>query len=182
MRRVDAGPVQQLGGGAGARHPVDREVLEVQIGERLGGQRREHRRAQTALGMVILGHHHAPPGLGDGRTDALRIDRLEVGPAVTGVARVGKLQGRADIRSGRALVDLAARIDGSDLLRVHLDAEPDRDRFEVATRAIGRAVPGASVRVHRASADAYLRSANGVFYLVFLYPPYDVGETELSDI
>lgn len=47
-------------------------------------------------------------------------------------------------------------------------------------RAIGRAVPGASVRVHRASADAYLRSANGVFDLVFLDPPYDVGEAELS--
>lgn len=70
---------------------------------------------------------------------ALRIDRLEVEPAVTGVARVGRLQGRADIRSGRALVDLAARIDGSDLLRVHLDAEPNRDRFDIATRAIGRA-------------------------------------------
>ena len=28
MRSVDAGPVQQLGGGAGARHPVDREVIE----------------------------------------------------------------------------------------------------------------------------------------------------------
>jgi len=47
-------------------------------------------------------------------------------------------------------------------------------------RAIGRAVPGAAVRVHRASADAYLRSARGASDLVFLDPPYDVGETELS--
>lgn len=78
------------------------------------------------------------PGF-DIRIGALRVDRLEVAPAVTGVARVGRVQGHADIRSGRALIDLAARIDGSDLLRVHLDAEPDRDRFDVAARAIGRA-------------------------------------------
>ncbi|MFZ3483127.1 translocation/assembly module TamB domain-containing protein [Sphingomonas sp. 3-13AW] len=77
------------------------------------------------------------PGF-DIRIGALRVDRLEIAPTVTGVARVGKLQGRADIRAGRALVDLAARVDGSDLLRIHLDAEPDRDRFDVAARAIGR--------------------------------------------
>jgi translocation and assembly module TamB len=78
------------------------------------------------------------PGF-DIRIGALRIDRLEIASAVTGVPRVGRVQGRADIRSGRALIDLAARVDGSDLLRIHLDAEPDRDRFDIAARAIGRA-------------------------------------------
>ncbi|MFV0625068.1 translocation/assembly module TamB domain-containing protein [Sphingomonas sp. ac-8] len=78
------------------------------------------------------------PGF-DIRIGALSIERLEIAPAVTGVARVGQVKGRADIRSGRALVDLDASVGGSDLLRIHLDAEPDRDRFDVAARAVGRA-------------------------------------------
>ncbi|MGB4777766.1 16S rRNA (guanine(966)-N(2))-methyltransferase RsmD [Microbacterium sp.] len=47
-------------------------------------------------------------------------------------------------------------------------------------RAIAKAVPGAHVYVHRGSADAYLRAATATFALVFLDPPYEVGETELS--
>jgi len=45
------------------------------------------------------------------------------------------------------------------------------------TKAVGT---GSTIRVHRASADAFLRSARGPFDLVFLDPPYDLGETELS--
>jgi 16S rRNA (guanine966-N2)-methyltransferase len=45
------------------------------------------------------------------------------------------------------------------------------------TKAVGT---DATVRVHRSSADAFLRSARGPFDLVFLDPPYDVGETELA--
>lgn len=78
------------------------------------------------------------PGF-DIRIGALRIDRLEVSPAVTGVARTGQVRGRADIRSGRAMVDLMARVAGSDLLRVQLDAEPDRDRFDLSVVAVGEA-------------------------------------------
>jgi 16S rRNA (guanine966-N2)-methyltransferase len=37
-----------------------------------------------------------------------------------------------------------------------------------------------AIRVHRSSADAFLRAARGPFDLVFLDPPYDVGETELA--
>ena len=44
-------------------------------------------------------------------------------------------------------------------------------------KAVGADAP---IRVHRTSADGYLRSARGPFDLVFLDPPYDVGETELS--
>lgn len=39
---------------------------------------------------------------------------------------------------------------------------------------------GRPARVHRAAADAFLRTAVGHFDLVFLDPPYDVGETELA--
>ncbi|WP_203579675.1 16S rRNA (guanine(966)-N(2))-methyltransferase RsmD [Microbacterium hibisci] len=45
------------------------------------------------------------------------------------------------------------------------------------TKAVGT---DAVIRVHRSSADAFLRAARGPFDLVFLDPPYDVGETELA--
>ncbi len=69
----------------------------------------------------------------------LRVDRLAIGPAVTGVARSGALRGKADIRSGRALIDLVAIVQGSDRMRVLLDAEPDRDKFDVDVAAQGAA-------------------------------------------
>lgn len=48
------------------------------------------------------------------------------------------------------------------------------------TRAIARAVPQARIRVHRAAADAYLRTPIGPFDLVFLDPPYDLDDAALS--
>ncbi|UIJ46852.1 translocation/assembly module TamB [Sphingomonas cannabina] len=69
----------------------------------------------------------------------LRVDRLTVAPAVTGVIRNGSLRGRADIRSGRAMIDLAAVVQGSDRLILKLDAEPDRDRFDIDLTARGAA-------------------------------------------
>lgn len=47
-------------------------------------------------------------------------------------------------------------------------------------RTIERAVPGSTVRVHRMSADTFLASGTMRFDLVFLDPPYDVGEEELA--
>jgi translocation and assembly module TamB len=65
----------------------------------------------------------------------LAIRRLELAPAVSGVARAGSVFGKADIRRGRAIVDLRAAVDrGGDQLVLKLDAEPDRDRFDVETR------------------------------------------------
>ena len=78
------------------------------------------------------------PGFGI-RIGALTIDRLIVAPAVTGVRRVGRVQARADLHAGRALVDLAAVVAGSDALRIHLDAEPDRNRLELDAQARGGA-------------------------------------------
>lgn len=73
----------------------------------------------------------------DIRIGALAVDRLILAKPVTGVERVGRLAGRADIRDGRALVDLAAVVAGSDTLRITLDAAPDRNRFDINARARG---------------------------------------------
>src|SRR6478736_1927978 len=41
----------------------------------------------------------------------LMVKRLEIGPQVSGVARSGRFTGKADVRSGRALIELAAVLD-----------------------------------------------------------------------
>ncbi|MEP6982820.1 MAG: translocation/assembly module TamB domain-containing protein [Sphingomicrobium sp.] len=70
----------------------------------------------------------------------LRIDRLDIGAGVGGKARSGSVHGKADIRGGRALVELQARVDnGGDRIAFHLDAEPDRNRFDVGARVIAPA-------------------------------------------
>jgi translocation and assembly module TamB len=66
----------------------------------------------------------------------LKINRLELAPQVTGLARVGRVNGKADIRRGRAQVELRAAMDrGGDRLAILLDAEPDGDRFDLEVRA-----------------------------------------------
>ncbi|MDQ3482873.1 MAG: translocation/assembly module TamB domain-containing protein [Pseudomonadota bacterium] len=67
--------------------------------------------------------------------EQLSIDRLEIGRAVTGTPRVGRVRGSADVRSGRALVKLQAAVAGSDRLALSLDAEPDGDRFDLEVHA-----------------------------------------------
>ncbi|WP_127474596.1 16S rRNA (guanine(966)-N(2))-methyltransferase RsmD [Microbacterium sulfonylureivorans] len=47
------------------------------------------------------------------------------------------------------------------------------------TKAIGRDAPTA---VHRTSAVAYLQIARGPFDLVFIDPPYDLAESELTHV
>ncbi|HEY8435326.1 MAG TPA: translocation/assembly module TamB, partial [Sphingomicrobium sp.] len=70
----------------------------------------------------------------------LRVDRLDVGPQVGGKARSGRVWGKADVHSGRALVELQALMNnGGDRIAIHLDAEPDRDKFDVAARVISPA-------------------------------------------
>lgn len=63
---------------------------------------------------------------------SLEIARLRFEEAVTGERRDAELAGNADIRSGRALVDLRARaLDGGERLLLALDAEPDGDAFDI---------------------------------------------------
>lgn len=70
----------------------------------------------------------------------LRIDRLDIGPAVSGKPRSGRVWGKVDVRSGRALVELKALMNsGGDQITLHLDAEPDRNRFDIGARVIAPA-------------------------------------------
>ncbi|WP_426264661.1 translocation/assembly module TamB domain-containing protein [Sphingomonas sp. PWP1-2] len=69
----------------------------------------------------------------------LAVDRLVVAPALAGVERTARLRARADVHRGRALIDLAAVVAGSDDIRLHLDAEPDRNRLEAMARVRGTA-------------------------------------------
>lgn len=66
----------------------------------------------------------------------LKIDRLEVARGVTGAARTGSVLGEADIRAGRAMVGLKLAMLDGDRVAARLDAEPDRDRFDLDVRAI----------------------------------------------
>lgn len=49
-------------------------------------------------------------------------------------------------------------------------------------RAVGTAVPGAPIRVHRISVEAFLRTSTTLFDLVFVDPPYDLADGELHGI
>jgi translocation and assembly module TamB len=70
----------------------------------------------------------------------LEIDRLDIGPAVSGRARSGSVRGKADVHRGRALVELGATINnGGDRIAFHLEAEPDRNKFDVFARVIAPA-------------------------------------------
>jgi len=65
----------------------------------------------------------------------LDVKQLRLDAPVTGQARVAAVRGEAEIRRGRALVSLDARVQGGgDRLRLRLDAEPDRDRFDIDAR------------------------------------------------
>lgn len=78
----------------------------------------------------------------DIRIRALRLDRIVAEPPVAGRRHVATLSGRADIKSGRALIDATARVlDGGDRLALKLDAAPDRDRFDIDARVAAPA-PG----------------------------------------
>ncbi len=75
----------------------------------------------------------------DIRIGTLKVDRLTIGKAVVGTQRTARIVGRADIHAGRALVDLSAVVQGTDTLAIKLDAEPDRNRFDLDVRARGTA-------------------------------------------
>lgn len=69
------------------------------------------------------------PGF-DIRLMQFSIGRLAIDPGITGKPQVATMAGDADIRSGRAIIDLSARIiDGEDGLTIALDSRPDDDRF-----------------------------------------------------
>jgi len=70
---------------------------------------------------------------------ALTVDRLDLARPVLGTPRVARLSGRADIVDRRALVDLRGLVEGSDRLKLVIDAAPDRNRFDIDVTARGSA-------------------------------------------
>ncbi|WP_345543590.1 16S rRNA (guanine(966)-N(2))-methyltransferase RsmD [Microbacterium jejuense] len=128
-----------------------------------------------------------------GRAGSLALDVPDAGTRPTSdrvrESLFGALES-ADAVRGAAVLDLYA---GSGALGLEAASRgaASIDLVEKAPRAatvaqrnaarVAKAV-GADVviRVHRSAADAYLRTASGSFDLVFLDPPYDVGETELA--
>jgi translocation and assembly module TamB len=82
----------------------------------------------------------------------LDIAQLRIGKPVTGTPRVASLSGEADIRAGRALVRLEAALKGGgDRVLLRLDAQPDRDRFDLDARiqAPANSVVGALLGTRR---------------------------------
>jgi translocation and assembly module TamB len=69
----------------------------------------------------------------------LKVDRLELAKGVSGTARTGSVLGEADIRAGRAMVGLQLAMLDGDRMAAKIDAEPDRDRFDIDVRAIAPA-------------------------------------------
>ena len=67
----------------------------------------------------------------DIRVDRFELDRLTVGEKVFGQRRRIDLVAKAGIRQGRVLLDVDSRLGGADRLLGHIDAEPDRDKFDL---------------------------------------------------
>ena len=84
-------------------------------------------RPSTSKGPIL-------PGF-DIHVGELRIDRLDIGPAVSGKLRSGSVRGKADVNHGRALVELSSVLNnGGDRILFHLDAEPDKNKFDALAR------------------------------------------------
>lgn len=96
----------------------------------------------------------------------------------------------ADVLRGAAVLDLYAGSGALALEAVSRGAasadlvEKSPRAASIAQRNVSRVAKAvgtdAAMRVHRSSADAFLRGARGPFDVVFLDPPYDVGEAELT--
>jgi translocation and assembly module TamB len=67
----------------------------------------------------------------DIRIDHLEIDRLTVSDGILGERRRVDLIAKADIRKGRAMIRTDARLGGGDKFAALLDAQPDRDKFDM---------------------------------------------------
>jgi translocation and assembly module TamB len=70
----------------------------------------------------------------DIRIDRLAVENLTVEKSVFGQRRRVDFAAKADIAGGRALIDLGGQLGGRDRLKLHLDSEPDRDKFTLDLR------------------------------------------------
>jgi translocation and assembly module TamB len=65
----------------------------------------------------------------DIRLDRLAIDGLTVAPGLAGARRRIDLTAHAQVHDGRVVLSCDGRLGGRDKLTLHLDSQPDRDRF-----------------------------------------------------
>ena len=70
----------------------------------------------------------------DIRLDRLRIESLTVAEGIAGAKRRIDVAACAQIRAGRALIDLTGKLGGSDRIALHLDSAPAKDRFDLDLR------------------------------------------------
>lgn len=71
------------------------------------------------------------PGF-DIRLMQFSVGRLSIDRSITGRVQQATLSGDADIRGGRAIIDLSARVfNGQDAFNIALDSRPDDDRFDL---------------------------------------------------
>ena len=91
----------------------------------------------------------------DIRIDRLEIDALTVDKGVIGARRRVDLVAKADIRKGRALLDVDGRFGGGDRLLVKLDSEPDRDKFDLA---VDYSAPKGGLLASLTGADSAVRA------------------------
>ncbi|MCC2032396.1 16S rRNA (guanine(966)-N(2))-methyltransferase RsmD [Microbacterium allomyrinae] len=128
-----------------------------------------------------------------GRAGSLTLDVPDAGTRPTSdrvrESLFGALES-SDLLRGAAVLDLYAGSGALAFEAVSRGAasadlvEKNPRAAAVAQRNAGRVAkavgPDAALRVHRSGADGFLRTARGPFDVVFLDPPYDVGESELS--
>lgn len=94
----------------------------------------------------------------------------------------GVLEGAvvADLYAGSGALALEAISRGAASADLVEKAPRAASVAERNVRTVQRAVPDAVLRVHRSSADAYLRAPGPRLDLVFIDPPYDLPEDELA--
>lgn len=99
-----------------------------------------------------------------------------------GLESAGVIPGAAvlDLYAGSGALALEAISRGAAAADLVEKAPSAASVTERNARTVARAVPDAAIRVHRQSADAFLRSARATFDLVFVDPPYDLSEGDLS--
>src|SRR5215469_1767350 len=77
VARVDAGPGEEFGTGAGAGRLADGEVGDGQVLLPRGEQGAGDGGAETSLGVVVFGDHDATRGGPGGRGEGSGVDRLD---------------------------------------------------------------------------------------------------------
>ena len=88
-----------------------------------------------------------------------------------------------DLYAGSGALGLEAASRGAASVDLVEKAGPAAAVVRRNVAKVAKALGGdAALRVHATSARAYLRGASGSFDLVFLDPPYDIGEGELTAV